>query len=139
VLKFVVKYLVSSQRSAFLLAGAVCEFESWPPLYNKFCLEITIYVGRRILCYDCHSVMMHVAVVWVGTLLCVREINYHISSHALEVLTETLCGFPGYPQANALALAKSRPQPLSSVSLPFIIQYLFYRSTPYNLRDLQAS
>lgn len=61
--------------------------------------------------------------MWVGTLLCVREINYHISSHALKVLTETLCGFTGYPQANSLALVKSIPQTLSTIPLPFIIRY----------------
>lgn len=136
--KYVVKHLVSSLRSAFLLAGAVGEFETWPPLRHKFFRD-AINIGRRFPCLGCQSVITHVAVVLVSILLCVREIHDHISSRKLAVLTETLCRFSEYPQANTLALTKIRLRPLSSFLLPSIIQYLFYRPTPYNLRDLQAS
>lgn len=46
-LKYVGKYLVSSLSSAFLLAGAVGEFETWPPMYHQFFLDMqfTLAVG----------------------------------------------------------------------------------------------
>ena len=41
-LKYVVKNLVSSLSSAFLPAGTVGEFETWPPICNNFFFTLTV-------------------------------------------------------------------------------------------------
>jgi hypothetical protein len=49
VLKYVVKCLVSSLSSAFLLASAVGDFETWPPVYHNFLLDIQFTLAVEFL------------------------------------------------------------------------------------------